>query len=159
MSQPDEFWMQHALRLAKQAEAINEVPVGAIVVLDDAIIGAGYNQIISTCDPSAHAEIVALRHAAKAIDNYRLINATVYVTLEPCSMCAGSMVHSRISRLVYGASEPKAGVVKSRGEFFSQDFLNHKVEVLGGICADECSALLSEFFARRREEKSRKRKN
>ena len=145
--------MQHALRLAEQAAAINEVPVGAVVVLENAVIGAGYNQMITRCDPTAHAEIVALRHAAKALNNYRLVDATLYVTLEPCSMCAGSMVHSRISRCVYGATEPKAGVMHSQGEFFNQDFLNHRVEALGGVCAESCSALLRDFFARRRREK------
>lgn len=149
----DGYWMQHALRLAEQAAAINEVPVGAVVVLDNAIIGTGYNQMITSCDPTAHAEIIALRNAAKALENYRLINATLYVTLEPCSMCAGAMVHSRIERLVYGATEPKAGVVQSQGEFFQQGFLNHHVATTGSICADDCSSIISDFFARRRKEK------
>lgn len=151
----DKYWMQHALRLAEQAAAIDEVPVGAVVVLDNAVIGAGYNQMISTCDPTAHAEIVALRNAAKALNNYRLVNATLYVTLEPCSMCAGSMVHSRLSRCVYGATEPKAGVIHSQGEFFNENFLNHRVDAFGGVCAESCSALLSNFFARRRQEKKK----
>ena len=154
----DEYWMQHALRLAEQAAAINEVPVGAVVVLGNAIVGSGYNQMISASDPTAHAEIIALRHAAQALDNYRLINATLYVTLEPCSMCAGAMVHGRIARLVYGAIEPKAGVVQSRGEFFKQDFLNHRVATEGGICGDDCSSIISDFFARRRRENRREKK-
>lgn len=149
----DEYWMQIALDLARQAEAQGEVPVGAVVVLDEQIIGEGYNQIITQCDPTAHAEVVALRAAAQKVNNYRLVGATLYVTLEPCSMCAGSMVHSRIARCVYGATEPKAGVLHSKGEFFKQDFLNHRVDAVGGICAAECSALLSAFFAKRRKEK------
>ena len=153
MAKTDEYWMQQALVLARQAEAINEVPVGALVVLDDVIIGSGYNQMISAQDPTAHAEMIALRSAASYLGNYRLLNASLYVTLEPCAMCAGAMVHSRIARLVYGAREPKAGVVISRSEFFEQSFLNHKIHVTGDICRDQCSVLLSDFFARRRQEK------
>jgi len=159
MSKVDTYWMQQALCLAERAEQLNEVPVGAIVVLDDVVIGTGYNQIITTCDPTAHAEVLALRNAAKTLNNYRLLNATLYVTLEPCSMCAGSMVHSRIGRLVYGACEPKAGVVASRGEFFKQDFLNHRVATLGGVCAEQSASILSNFFARRREEKKNQRRS
>jgi len=148
----DEYWMQQALKLADQAAQKNEVPVGAIVVLDDKIIGEGFNQPISCCDPTAHAEIVALRNAAAGIKNYRLINATLYVTLEPCSMCAGAIVHSRLSRLVYGAHEPKAGVAQSRQNFFEQIFLNHKVNVLGGVLADESARRLQDFFRKKREQ-------
>lgn len=147
----DIYWMSEALTLAKQAASEGEVPVGAVVVLDGSIIGRGFNRPISGCDPSAHAEIEAVRAASKAVNNYRLLNATLYVTLEPCSMCAGAMIHARIGRLVYGASEPKAGVAVSQSAFFEQPWLNHQVSVLGGVMAEECSYILSDFFARRRE--------
>ncbi|NRP57330.1 MULTISPECIES: tRNA adenosine(34) deaminase TadA [unclassified Marinobacterium] len=149
----DQYWMRKALELAAQAGEHNEVPVGAIVVLDDQVIGCGFNRPISGCDPSAHAEIQALRDAANRLENYRLVDATLYVTIEPCSMCAGAIVHSRIKRLVYGALEPKAGVATSQTHFFDQPWLNHRVEVQGGVLADECSSMISDFFARRREEK------
>ncbi len=149
----DQYWMKQALELAAQAAELNEVPVGAIVVLDDQVIGRGFNSPISGCDPSAHAEIQALRDAASRLENYRLVDATLYVTIEPCSMCAGAIVHSRIKRLVYGALEPKAGVVTSQIPFFEQPWLNHRVEVQGGVLADECSSIISDFFARRRVEK------
>ena len=149
----DQYWMKQALELAAQAAEIDEVPVGAIVVLDDQVIGRGFNSPISGCDPSAHAEIQALRDAASRLENYRLVDATLYVTIEPCSMCAGAIVHSRIKRLVYGALEPKAGVVTSQIPFFEQPWLNHRVEVQGGVLADECSSIISDFFARRRVEK------
>ena len=157
MTEPsDQYWMGLALEQAELAAAKNEVPVGAVVVLDNELIGSGYNQMITACDPTAHAEIIALRDAAQTIENYRLMDATLYVTLEPCSMCAGAMVHSRIAHLVYGATEPKAGVAKSRDEFFTADFLNHRVTVEGGVCAEQCSSMLSDFFARRRQEKKQK---
>ena len=149
----DQYWMKQALELAAQAAELNEVPVGAIVVLDDQVIGSGFNSPISGCDPSAHAEIQALRDAASRLENYRLVDATLYVTIEPCTMCAGAIVHSRIKRLVYGALEPKAGVVTSQIPFFEQPWLNHRVEVQGGVLADECSSIISDFFARRRVEK------
>ena len=114
------------------------------------VIGRGFNCPISTSDPSAHAEMVAIRAAATAVQNYRLPGSTLYVTLEPCSMCAGLIVHSRIARVVYGATEPKAGVAVSRGQFFTQDFLNHRVLIEGGLLADECSERLSAFFRARR---------
>ena len=149
----DQYWMRQALELAAQAGERNEVPVGAIVVLDDQVIGRGCNRPISGCDPSAHAEIEALRDAANCLENYRLVDATLYVTIEPCSMCAGAIVHSRIKRLVYGALEPKAGVATSQISFFDLPWLNHRVDVQGGVLADECSSMISEFFARRRDEK------
>jgi len=149
----DQYWMRQALELAAQAGERNEVPVGAIVVIDDQVIGRGFNRPISGCDPSAHAEIEAIRDAANRLDNYRLVDATLYVTIEPCSMCAGAIVHSRIKRLVYGALEPKAGVATSQTPFFDQPWLNHQVDVEGGVLADECSAMISGFFARRRDEK------
>jgi len=148
----DERFMREALALAAQGAALGEVPVGAVLVQDGQIIGRGFNCPISQHDPSAHAEMVAVRDAAQALQNYRLPGVTLYVTLEPCSMCAGLIVHSRIQRVVYGATEPKAGVVVSRGQFFEQAFLNHRVLVEGGVLAEECGAVLSEFFRQRRQE-------
>jgi len=147
----DPHFMQVALEQARLGAEQGEVPVGAVLVQDGEIIGRGFNCPISTSDPSAHAEMVAIRAAALAVDNYRLPGSTLYVTLEPCSMCAGLIVHSRIQRVVYGATEPKAGVAISRGEFFSQAFLNHRVLVEGGVLAEECGAVLSEFFRARRQ--------
>ncbi|KAF1068720.1 MAG: tRNA-specific adenosine deaminase [Pseudomonas citronellolis] len=143
-------FMREAMALAEQGGALGEVPVGAVLVLDGQVIGRGFNQPITSHDPSAHAEMVAIRMAAAAAGNYRLPGSTLYVTLEPCSMCAGLLVHSRIQRLVFAASEPKSGVVVSRGRFFEQDFLNHPVLVEGGVLAEECSAMLSAFFKARR---------
>jgi len=147
----DEHFMREALVLAAQGAALGEVPVGAVLVQGGQIIGRGYNCPISQHDPSAHAEMVAVRDAAQALQNYRLPGVTLYVTLEPCSMCAGLIVHSRIQRVVYGAAEPKAGVVVSRGKFFEQDFLNHRVLVEGGVLAEECGTVLSEVFRQRRQ--------
>ena len=147
----DEHFMQLALQQARQGAALGEVPVGAVLVVDGLVIGSGFNCPISTHDPSAHAEMVAIRGAAASVANYRLPGSTLYVTLEPCSMCAGLIVHSRIQRLVYGTTEPKAGVVLSRGEFFVQDFLNHRVLVEGGVLAEECASELREFFRLRRQ--------
>ncbi|WP_165674305.1 tRNA adenosine(34) deaminase TadA [Metapseudomonas otitidis] len=146
----DERFMQEALALAAQGAALGEVPVGALVVHDGQVVGRGFNCPISRHDPSAHAEMVAIRDAAQAVENYRLVGATLYVTLEPCSMCAGLIVHSRIARVVYGATEPKAGVAISRGRFFEQAFLNHRVLVEGGVLGEACSELLSGFFQARR---------
>ncbi|PAU65405.1 tRNA adenosine(34) deaminase TadA [Pseudomonas sp. PIC25] len=146
----DERFMREALELARQGAALGEVPVGAVLVLNGEIVGRGFNCPISRHDPSAHAEMVAIRTAAEALANYRLPGSTLYVTLEPCSMCAGLIVHSRIQRVVYGATEPKAGVVVSRGQFFAQEFLNHRVLIEGGVLAEECGAVLSEFFKARR---------
>ena len=145
----DQDFMREALALAAQGAALGEVPVGAVLVQDGEVIGRGFNCPISGHDPSAHAEMVAIRAAARAVSNYRLPGSTLYVTLEPCSMCAGLIVHSRIARVVYGALEPKAGIVQSQGQFFSQGFLNHRVTFEGGVLAEECSTVLSEFFARR----------
>lgn len=152
MSQ-DTLFMDKALKLAQKAGAQGEVPVGAVVVLDGQIVGEGYNQPISQSNPCAHAEIIALQGAGKTLQNYRLVDATLYVTLEPCSMCAGAIVHSRVKRLVYGATEPKAGVACSQQHFFEQAFLNHKVEVVGGVMADESAELLRQFFKQRRLQK------
>ncbi len=146
----DQFWMRRALELAAEAAAAGEVPVGALVVLDDKVIGEGWNRPISAQDPTAHAETVALRAAAQHLANYRMPGATLYVTLEPCTMCAGALIHARISRLVFGASEPKAGAVVSQGRVLEQPALNWRVQVEGGVLADECSSLLSGFFRERR---------
>lgn len=146
----DEAFMREALALAAQGAALGEVPVGAVLVQGGEVVGRGFNCPITGQDPSAHAEMVAIRAAATALANYRLPGSTLYVTLEPCSMCAGLIVHARVNRVVYGASEPKAGVAQSRGNFFAQDFLNHRVLVEGGLLAEECSTLLSGFFKARR---------
>lgn len=148
-----EVFMAEAIKEALKADQLNEVPVGAVVVLDGEIIGRGYNQPISGCDPTAHAEVMALRNAAKSIHNYRLADATLYVTIEPCTMCAGAIVHSRVDRLVYGATEPKAGVVQSQEQIFSKPYFNHQLEVIGGVLEDQCTAVIQAFFQRRREEK------
>jgi len=149
----DEEWMRYALELARQAQATDEVPVGAVVVYEEKIIGRGFNQPISHSDPTAHAEIMALRAAASIQDNYRLPGTTLYVTLEPCMMCAGAMVHARIDRLVYGAADPKTGVIDSHQGVFAEKTVNHKIKVSGGILANECGELLSAFFKARRETK------
>ncbi|MCJ2370700.1 tRNA adenosine(34) deaminase TadA [Pseudomonas sp. RGM 3321] len=149
----DQDFMREALALAARGALLGEVPVGAVVVQNGEIIGRGYNCPISASDPSAHAEMVAIRDAAKALDNYRLPGSTLYVTLEPCSMCAGLIVHSRVARVVYGALEPKAGIVQSQGQFFSEGFLNHRVLFEGGVLGEECGAMLSEFFRMRRAAK------
>ena len=146
----DERFMREALELARQGAALGEVPVGAVLVQGGEVVGRGYNCPIGTHDPSAHAEMVAIRMAALAAQNYRLPGSTLYVTLEPCSMCAGLIVHARIARVVYGTTEPKAGVAVSRGQFFEQTFLNHRVLIEGGLLAEECSEMLSAFFKARR---------
>ena len=146
----DSHFMREALALAAQGASLGEVPVGAVLVQNGEVIGRGFNCPITTFDPSAHAEMVAVRAASAAVENYRLPDSTLYVTLEPCSMCAGLLVHARIHRVVFGATEPKAGAVQSRGKFFDQIFLNHRVMVEGGVLAEECSAVLSEFFKQRR---------
>jgi tRNA(adenine34) deaminase len=150
-TEQDHYWMQQALELAKKAAVADEVPVGAVIVHDNQIIGAGYNQPISSSDPTAHAEIIALRAAAQHIKNYRLIDTTMYVTLEPCMMCAGAMVHARIKRLVYGAADPKTGAIVSQARMLEQRFLNHRVDYAGGLLADECSVILRDFFQEKRK--------
>lgn len=142
--------MQAALELARQGAELGEVPVGAVLVQDGEIIGRGFNCPISRHDPSAHAEMVAIRAAAESVQNYRLPGSTLYVTLEPCSMCAGLIVHARIARVVFAASEPRAGMAVSQGRFFEQGFLNHRVMVEGGLLAEESGALLKAFFKARR---------
>ena len=156
----DQYWMARALELASQAASKDEVPVGAVVVLNGKEIGAGFNASISGCDPTAHAEIRALRDAAARVGNYRLAGATLYVTLEPCTMCVGAIVHSRISRLVYGAAEPKAGAVESARRTLEEPHLNWRVEVTGGVMAEACGQAISEFFSRRRREiRARRQQN
>ena len=147
----DQYWMQQALALARQAADNGEVPVGALVVRDNQWLGEGYNQPIIASDPSAHAEIVAMRSASRAENNYRLSGCTLYVTLEPCTMCFGAMIHARISRLVYGASEPRAGVCESQLQLPSVSFYNHRVAVEGGVLAEDSALLLKRFFAERRK--------
>ncbi|WJW76284.1 tRNA adenosine(34) deaminase TadA [Thiohalobacter sp. IOR34] len=144
----DEYWMRRALALAERAADSGEVPVGALLVLDDELIGEGWNQPIGSQDPTAHAEIVALRDAAARLANYRLTGSTLYVTLEPCLMCAGAMVHARVARLVYGASDSKRGAA---GEAFEAHWLNHRVAVTGGVLAEDCAEQLQGFFRSRRE--------
>ncbi|MFZ3036866.1 MAG: tRNA adenosine(34) deaminase TadA [Rugosibacter sp.] len=146
----DDFWMNEALAQARQAGAAGEVPVGAVVVLDGQIIGRGFNQPIGRHDPTAHAEVMALRDAAARIGNYRLPGATLYVTLEPCLMCAGAMMHARVARVVFGAQDPKTGVAGSVLDLFAEQRLNHHAEIAGGVRAVECGQLLSSFFAARR---------
>ena len=146
----DQFWMQRAIELAQLAESQGEVPVGAVLIKDDQIIGEGYNSPISTNDPTAHAEIRALRDAAARIGNYRLLNTTLYVTLEPCLMCVGALVHARISEVVYGAREPKTGAAGSVFDVLTSPAHNHKVAIRGGVMADECASLLKDFFTKRR---------
>lgn len=146
-------WMREALACAGEAALADEVPVGAVVVKDGEVIGRGWNQPISGCDPTAHAEVVALRAAAKRMNNYRLSDCTLYVTIEPCTMCAGAIIHSRVKRVVYGCTEPKAGAVESNDTLLAGEHLNHRVEVIGGVLAEACSQTISDFFSRRRAEK------
>ncbi len=145
-----ERWMQRALELADRAAQLDEVPVGALLVCDGELLGEGWNQVISAADPTAHAEIVALRAAARKVGNYRLPGATLYVTLEPCSMCAGAMVHARIAQLVFAATEPRAGVVCSRCQLLDEPWFNHRVSWRGGILAEASGAKLRAFFKARR---------
>ncbi|MDD3884818.1 MAG: tRNA adenosine(34) deaminase TadA [Gallionella sp.] len=148
----DQDFMQIALELAAQAEAAGEVPVGAVVVRDGEIVGRGFNAPISRHDPSAHAEMMALRDAAENLGNYRLVGCELFVTLEPCLMCAGAIMHARIARVVFGARDPKTGVCGSVLDAFAESRLNHHTRVEGGVLAEACSATLSRFFARRRTE-------
>ena len=143
--------MQQALAEARESAATGEVPIGAVLVHDGKILARAGNRTIRDCDPTAHAEIVALREAARIIGNYRLADTTLYVTIEPCSMCAGAMIQARVSRLVYGAAEPRGGAVQSCFAVLSHPELNHRVEVTSGILADDCSAVLRAFFVARRQ--------
>jgi tRNA(adenine34) deaminase len=148
----DAIYMRQALDQARNAWALGEVPVGAVVVKDGEIIATGFNQPIGTHDPTAHAEIMALRAAAAILGNYRLPGCELFVTLEPCAMCSGAMLHARLARVVYGASDPKTGACGSIVNLFEQDQLNHHTELVGGVMAQECGALLKEFFAERRRD-------
>jgi len=147
----DEFYMRLALELAQQAAQAGEVPVGAILVKNGEIIGQGANAPIDTNDPTAHAEIVAIRDAAKHLENYRLVDCTLYVTLEPCAMCTGAIQHARIARLVYGANDPKTGACGSVVNLMAETKLNHHTEITGGVMAFECGLALSNFFSERRK--------
>jgi tRNA(adenine34) deaminase len=146
----DAIFMQQAISQAHNAWALGEVPVGALVVRDGEIIATGFNQSIGTHDPTAHAEIMALRAAAEIIGNYRLPGCELYVTLEPCVMCAGAMMHARLARVVYGAPDPKTGACGSIVDLFAQKKLNHHTKVTAGVLAQECGSLLRDFFAERR---------
>ncbi len=146
----DSVYMRLAISQAHNAWALGEVPVGALVVKDGQIIATGFNQPIGTHDPTAHAEIMALRAAASILGNYRLPGCELFVTLEPCAMCAGAMMHARLARVVFGASDPKTGASGSVVNLFEQEKLNHHTEIIGGVLAGDCGALLKEFFAARR---------
>jgi tRNA(adenine34) deaminase len=146
----DEQYMQRALALAQQAAVKGEVPVGAVLVREGEVIGEGFNCPITTNDPTAHAEVMALRDAAKRISNYRLPNTTLYVTVEPCAMCAGALVHARVARVVYGTPEPKAGVADSHLSLFAAPHFNHRVCCEGGVLQEDCANLMQDFFRSRR---------
>lgn len=146
----DEFWMREALNLARQAQAAGEVPVGAVLVLDGRAAGRGFNSPLSLQDPTAHAEIQAIREAARATGNYRLAGATLYVTLEPCPMCAGALVHARVGRLVFGARDLRFGGVRSKFRIADSELLNHQVDVVEGVLAADSAELLRDFFEGRR---------
>ena len=150
MQADDIAFMRLAIALAREAEQAGEVPVGALLVKDGEVIARGWNRPIGNQDPSAHAEMIALRTGGKVLESYRLIGTTLYVTLEPCAMCAGAMVHARVSRLVYGASDPRAGAAGSVFNVVQHPALNHRIDVTGGVLADECAGLLRGFFAVRR---------
>ena len=144
-------FMQEALAEARSAAEAGEVPIGAVLVHDGKILARSNNRTIRDCDPTAHAEVVALRKAARLLGNYRLADTTLYVTIEPCSMCAGAIIQARVPRLVYGADDPKGGAVRSCFEVFSHPRLNHHVEVTAGVLADDCAAIIQSFFAERRQ--------
>lgn len=150
MDSADIGFMQAALDLAREAGSLYEVPVGAVVVMENRIVGRGFNQPISRHDPTAHAEIMALRDAAARLGNYRLPGSTLYVTLEPCVMCTGAIMHARVARVVFGARDPKTGAAGSVIDLYGEERLNHHADIEGGVLAEECGALLSSFFAARR---------
>lgn len=154
----DNKWMAHALLLADKAAELDEIPVGALLVKDDQIIAEGWNISIANHDPCGHAEIRVLREGGKALQNYRLIDCTLYVTLEPCPMCAGALVHARVKRVVYGASDYKTGAGGSIFNLLCHDQLNHKIDLTSGILADQCAEKISAFFKRRRKEKKQQKK-
>ena len=150
MDKTHEYYMQLAIEQARLAEAIDEVPVGAVLVQDDQLIASAHNQPISNNDPTAHAEIQLLRAAGKRLNNYRLPNTTLYVTLEPCTMCLGAMIHARVSRVVFGAYDKKTGVCGSCQDLSTSECFNHSIEIKGGVLADKCKNLLQNFFKKRR---------
>ena len=150
MAPTDTDYMARALELARMAEAAGEVPVGALIVRDGTVVAEGWNRPIGTCDPTAHAEIVALRAAGKVLGTYRLTGTTLYVTLEPCAMCASAMVHARVQRLVYAATDPRAGAAGSVFNVVQHPSLNHRIDCTGGVLAEECGAMLRGFFLARR---------
>ena len=150
VAQSDELWMQEALRLAQRALDAGEVPVGAVVIHQGNIVGRGFNRNIVDCDPTAHAEVIALREAGRAVGNHRLSECDLFVTIEPCAMCAGAMVHARIQRLIYGADDPKAGAVHSILHVLNHPALNHRIEVRGGVLAGRSAEILQEFFRSKR---------
>lgn len=147
----DKDWMNYALQLAEKAAQLGEVPVGAVLVKEDRMIAGGWNQPISHHDPTAHAEIMTIRKAAQILENYRLPDTTLYVTIEPCSMCAGAIIHARISRVVFGAFEPRFGAAGSANNLLQDPQLNHQVELTSGVLAEECGLILKEFFRARRK--------
>lgn len=149
MEQQDSYWMQHAITLARRAEIQGEVPVGAVLVKNNELVAEGFNQPISTCDPTAHAEMIALRAGAKKLNNYRLIDTTLYVTLEPCVMCLGALIHARIKRLVYACHDPRAGAIQMF-RLLKLPYFNHYIEVESNILASECGEILKNFFIKRR---------
>jgi tRNA(adenine34) deaminase len=148
---PDELWMEEALRCAQRAHEAGEVPVGAVVVCNGQVVGCGWNRNIAASDPTAHAEVMALREAGAAVGNHRLEDCDLFVTIEPCAMCSGALVHARIRRLVYGADDPKAGAVHSVMQVLNHPQLNHKTEVRGGVLAGRCAEVLQSFFKSRRQ--------
>ncbi|OBY34880.1 tRNA adenosine(34) deaminase TadA [Providencia rettgeri] len=151
----DEYWMQQAIELALKAQDLGEIPVGAVLVKDNRLIASGWNRSIIDHNPTAHAEIMALQQAGQVLSNYRLLDTTLYVTLEPCIMCAGAMIHSRINRVVYGAKDFKTGACGSYLDIMGQAGLNHYVDVTGGVLEEQCSSMLSAFFKLRRAQKKR----
>lgn len=150
-TEQDIKWMQHAIQLAKHAESIDEVPVGAVIVKNNEIVAEGWNQPITGNDPTAHAEVVALRAAAEALSNYRLVDTTMYVTLEPCTMCAGALIHARVSRVVFGATDPRTGAAGSVFDILTTKKLNHVIDVEQGVLEHECAQLLKDFFKNKRK--------
>lgn len=151
MTHSDEYWMQRALELAQKAAAVDEVPVGAVIVKDNQLIAEGWNHPIQLHDPSAHAEMVALRQAGNVLNNYRLLDTTLYVTLEPCVMCVGAMIHARVKRVVYGARDPKTGAAGSVFDLLQSEKHNHKIDVTGGVLETECRDVLQSFFKIKRQ--------
>ena len=151
MQSQDEIWMRKAYEAAICARDHGEVPVGCVIVKDGQLIGTGYNQPISTCDPTSHAEVMAIRQAASNLGNYRLLDTTLYVTLEPCAMCIGAIIHARVKRLVYAASDPKSGAVESVFSIADDSRLNHRVQYSGGVMQNECRELLRNFFVEKRK--------